>query len=110
MQYAVMKWHFNTAVRFGSSKGQLADSEYIMHSDTLFSALCQEALKQGGEAALLKLYELCKENKLLLSDTMPYIEETYFLPKPLMHIERTEQESSSVLKKAHKKLKYIPFE
>lgn len=108
MQYAVMKWHFTTAVRFGNSKGQLADSDYIMHSDTLFSALCQEALKLGGEAELNKLYALGKEGKLLFSDTMPYIEETYFLPKPLMHIERTEQESSSVLKKAHKKLKYIP--
>ena len=108
MQYAVMKWHFNTAVRFGNNKGQLADSGYIMHSDTLFSALCQEALKLGGEEELTKLYTLCKAGKLLFSDTMPYIDETYFLPKPLMHIERAEQESSSVLKKAHKKLKYIP--
>lgn len=110
MQYAIIKWHFTTAVRFGSDKGQLAESDYIMRSDTLFSALCQEALKLGGETHLQKLYQLCKTGRLFLSDTFPYVDEDYFLPKPLLHVTRTEQESSSVLKKAHKKLKYISAE
>lgn len=108
MQYAVIKWHFYTAVRFGTSKGQLADSSYIMHSDTLFSALCQEALKLGGSEALRRLYALCSSNRLLLSDTMPFIDKSYFLPKPILQLERPIQESNSVLKKAYKKLKYIP--
>lgn len=110
MQYAVFKWHFLTEVRFGNNKGQLADSGYIMHSDTLFSALCLEALKLGGEAELQKLYQLCSAGKLLLSDTMPYVEETYFLPKPILRVATTQQESSSVLKKAYKKLTYISAE
>jgi len=108
MQYAVIKWHFLTAVRFGTSKGQLADSSYIMHSDTLFSALCQEALKLGGQEALQRLYDLCSSDRLLLSDTMPFMGENYFLPKPILQVERAAQESNSVLKKAYKKLKYIP--
>jgi CRISPR-associated protein Csm4 len=107
MQYAVFQWHFLTAVRFGTSKGQLAESSYIMRSDTLFSALCLEALKQGGEAALNQLYQLFHNRQLLISDTMPYVAEQYFLPKPILHVENPMQESSSVLKKAHKKLSYI---
>lgn len=110
MRYVVLKWHFLTDVRFGSSKGQLAESGYIMHSDTLFSALCLEAKKQGGDAALDKFYQLCHNKQLLLSDTMPYRDETYFLPKPILKTETKQQESSSVQKKAYKKLKYISAE
>lgn len=110
MQYAVIKWHFLTAVRFGTSKGQLADSSYIMHSDTLFSALCQEALLFGGQEAIQRLYGLCSSGQLLFSDTMPFLNEQYFLPKPVLRAERVQQENSSVLKKAYKKLKYIPAE
>lgn len=110
MQYAIFKWHFLTEVRFGNSKGQLSDSGYIMRSDTLFSALCLEALKQGGEAELERLYRLCHEHRLLLSDTLLYVEENYFLPKPILKIERKNQASNSVLKKAYKKLNYISAE
>lgn len=110
MKYGVFKWHFTTDVRFGTNKGQLSDSEYIMHSDTLFSALCIEALKIGGEEMLEKLYQLSHEQKLLFSDTMPYRNETYFLPKPMLRMATKEQQSSSVLKKAAKKLKYISAE
>lgn len=110
MQYAVIKWHFQTAVRFGTGKGQLADSSYRMHSDTLFSALCQEALLLGGQEALQRLCTMCRNGQLLLSDTMPFLGEQYFLPKPVLHVERTVQESSSVLKKAYKKLSDIPAE
>ena len=72
MQYAVIKWHFTTIVRFGNSKGQLAESDYIMHSDTLFSALCQEALAMEGKEGVQKLYTLSSNNQLIFSDTMPY--------------------------------------
>lgn len=107
MQYAVIKWHFTTIVRFGNSKGQLAESDYIMHSDTLFSALCQEALAMEGEEGVQKLYTLSSNNQLIFSDTMPYSDETYFLPKPILHVAQVERETNSVLKKEHKNLKYI---
>lgn len=107
MQYAIIKWHFTTIVRFGNSKGHLAESDYIMHSDTLFSALCQEALAMEGEGGIQKLYDLFKNNRLIISDTMPYRDETYFLPKPILHVEQAERETNSVLKKANKNLKYI---
>ena len=99
MHYVVFKWHFLTDVRFGGSKGQLADSGYIMHSDTLFSALCLEAKKQGGDAALDKFYQLCHNKQLLLSDTMPYQGETYFLPKPILKTETKQQCTKEGLQK-----------
>lgn len=110
MDYAVFKWHFSTGVHFGTDKGQLAESSYIMQSDTLFSALCLEALKQGGENGLQTLYQKSQDGRLLFSNTMLYRGECYYLPKPILQVENNRMESSSVLKKAYKKLKYIPAE
>lgn len=107
MKYKVYKMSFQTAVHFGS--GTLESGEYTFCADTLFSALCQEALKQD-----VSLYEeLCDyvfADYLRLSDAFPYIGDTLYLPKPMMRIEKEQKEASSVLKKAYKKLKYIPVE
>lgn len=96
---------FPHGVHFG--KNSLDSAEYTFAADTLFSALCQEAVKDSTE----KLEVLCryvKENKLCFSDSFPYMRERYYLPKPLLRVENTEQTGNSVIKKAFKKLKYIP--
>lgn len=106
----MFKWHFTTAVHFGNEKGRLEESDFIMHSDTLFSAICMEVLHLEGEAGIQKIYRFFHEHRLLLSDTMPYHEETYFLPKPILQIETAYHDTNSILKKAYKKLRYIPAE
>lgn len=107
MEYTMYRLTFQTAVHFG--RQNLDEGEYTCCADTLFSALCQEAFKLG-EHVLQRLYHETKEGKLLFSDTFPYMKQTYFLPKPIKRIESDRREGDSTVKKAFKKLKYIPVD
>lgn len=104
MKYKLYKLDFKTAVHFGN--GSLNDSGNTFAADRLFSALCIEALNKSQDE-LNSLYNAAANGKLIFSDSMPYIDDTYYIPKPIMHINR-DTESSSTVKKAFKKLDYIP--
>lgn len=104
MEYAIYKLAFKTGVHFGS--GALSSNSITFLADNLFSALYIEALKRGLND---ELYRLCSEDDLLISDALPYIGDRYFLPKPNIYIEPKDRGNSS-LKKAYKKLKFIPAE
>lgn len=104
MEYKAYKMSFPNGVHFG--KTLLEESEYSLHADTIFSALCQEALKKG-EDCLEQLYGYAKKGELTISDAFPYIKERCYLPKPMIQIE-TENLGDSKIKKAYKKLSYIP--
>ena len=106
MNYQIYKLKFTTGVRFGS--GGMNKSAGTLSADTVFSALCQEALK-FGETFLTKLVEAVQNGELLLSDGLPYIGNRYYVPKPLMRLEYKE-EGDSVVKKALKKLEYLPVD
>ena len=107
MNYKVYKLSFNSPVHFG--KNQLSDSEYSICSDTVFSALCIETLCMG-EGAIDKIVDLARNGDLIISDALPYIKDTYLIPKPYVFVDKESDENSSVLKKAFKKLKYITFD
>lgn len=107
MEYKLYKLTFQSAVHFG--KQNLDEGEYTCCADTIFSALCQEALKIGDDA-LQKLYCHAKEGRLLLSDAFPYMKDTYFLPKPIKRIDTGRYQGESIVKKAYKKLRYIPVD
>lgn len=108
MRYDLLRLEFSTAVHFGS--GRLDTAEMTFGADRLFSAMCIEALKKGGEEYIAKLCDAAASGNLLLSDGLPYIGDTYYIPKPVIHIEHNKDESSSVMKKAFKKLSYIPVD
>ena len=106
MEYQVYKLIFSNGVHFGN--GSLDGAEYTFCADTLFSALCQEAVRLGEETLDL-LTEYAREGSLLLSDAFPFMGKEYFLPKPILHIERDKNDmGDSRVKKAYKKLKYVP--
>lgn len=105
MKYKILKFHFNTAVHFGDNN--LSNTSNTFSSDILFSAICIEKAKQGGEALINEMLEKVKDGKLLFSDAFPYIGDNYFLPKPIMHIDGKNSESDSGKKKAYKKMSYI---
>ncbi len=107
MDYKLYKFRFQTAVHFG--RQNLDEGEYSCCADTIFSALCQEALGMGKDV-LQRLYAYAKEGKILLSDGFPYMGDSYYLPRPMKRIERAYQAGDSVIKKAYKKLKYVPAE
>lgn len=105
MEYQLYQFFFSSGVHFGN--GSLDHTSYTFCADTLFSALCQEALKLGEET-LETLVNYVEEGSILFSDSFPFVEEEYFLPKPLLHIDAGEDAGDSTVKKAFKKLKYIP--
>ena len=96
---------FPNGVHLGQTS--LTDSNASFSSDTLFSALYLEALKKSPEDAEW-LYAMANEGNLLLSDAFPYSGDEWYVPKPLVRIEGISGQGDSVVKKAFKKLDYIP--
>mgnify|MGYP000839437600 FL=1 len=109
MNYFLFKLQFDTAVHFGGADSALSlyTSEETLRADTLFSALCHEALVQHGEESLEQLCAQVRQGKFLLSDTMPWYGETFYLPKPIAASESTEEVETTLRKKV-KKLTWIP--
>jgi len=111
MKFWVYKLTFSTEVHIGD--GLLTDSGYTMHADTFFSALCIEALKIYGEEGITNLKEWVNEDKLVLSDGFPYINDVLYLPKPLnpQYMDKYNiSKKTSSERKAYKKLKYLPVD
>ena len=102
MNYKILKLDFTTAVHFGS--GGLEKGQNVLNADTIFSALFIEALKYGKSDRLL---ELCQNCKLKISNAFPYIGCDYYLPKPIIRL-NNDADGDSIIKKALKKLRYIP--
>jgi len=102
MDYFVYKMYFSTPVHIGN--GTLASSENTIMADTLFSALCCET---GNQKDIDKMVYMAKNKEFIFSDAMPFIGDELYIPKPMLVI-KTENEGNSILKKAFKKLKYIP--
>lgn len=107
MDYQVYRLKFQGAVHFG--RNSLEGSSDVFCADTLFSALYQEAVKAGQDFSD-RLYRYVINDELLFSDAFPYIGDTYYLPKPMMRIQAGDHKGDSVVKKAYKKLRYIPAE
>lgn len=105
MEYSIFKLSFKTPVHFGN--GRLSKSEAVFCADTFFSAVYKEAIRLYGEKEADRVRELALEGNLLISDAMPYHNDTLYLPKPIIHISG-ERESNSCVKKQFKKLSYIP--
>lgn len=108
MNYEVLKLHFTTGIHIGKQK--LTDCEYTIGADTIFSALCQEALLLGNEDELDHLVKLTKNGELRISDGLPYNDHTYYIPKPLVSVEHEMDSNSSEMKKAYKKLHFVDVE
>lgn len=113
MQYKIFKLKFETPVHFGSEKvgTSLEKTNIICHSDTLFSAMCQEILKLYDETVLSDFVDMVEDGELLFSSLLPYNGNSLFLPKPCLLLERAynkeDTDSTSIKKKKMKKLEYI---
>ena len=105
MKYVAYKLFFQTGVHFGS--GMLDETRQCFLADTLFSALCVEAVKMGNQT-LEKLYQLVKNGEILFSDSFPFIDDTLYIPKPMLSIKCEDSDISS--RKKWKNLKYIPLQ
>ena len=102
MNYKIYKMIFTQGVHFGEHS--LEKSEITFQADTLFSALCIEALKIDKLEVLIKSV---KEDHLVFSDAFPYMDQEFFIPKPMKKIEQVIQSEDMTIRKKFKKLKYV---
>lgn len=102
MNYKIYKMIFTQGVHFGDHS--LEKSEITFQADTLFSALCIEALKIDKLDVLLNSV---KENHLVFSDAFPYMDQEFFIPKPMKKIEQVIQNEDMTVRKKFKKLEYV---
>ena len=107
MNYVIYKLKFTAPVHFG--KKLLSDSAFTLCSDTIFAALCLEAVQMGSKQLDI-LVNAVKSNAVQLSDAFPYIGDKFLIPKPHIFVEHSQDENSSIIKKAYKKLKYITID
>ena len=97
MKYKLFRLSFPNGLLLGSGGA---------YADTIFSALCIEALQTGE---LQKLVDFTKKGELKISDTFPFIKEKLYITKPLIKPKRKKEEEDEGAKKIFKKLKYIPL-
>jgi CRISPR-associated protein Csm4 len=105
MNYSIFKLAFTTALHAGGKI--LTDSGYNLYADTIFSALCHEALKIKREDGIEELVRLAREDRLIISDALPYIIDTYFIPNPILLSDSIAEKEQ--VNKPFKKLQYIPL-
>lgn len=104
MNYKLYKLEFSTPVHFGTGKLETSGIKFM--ADSLFSAMCIEAKNLHGTNGIEQLYKYASDGALLISDLMPYCKENYYLPKPMVKVEK-EFAVSSVEKKRYKNTNYI---
>lgn len=106
MEYRIYQLNFRNGVHFG--KRDLDDSEYTFRADTLFSALCQEALKIE---VLPQFYSLVSEGRITFSDAFPYTNRNHlYLPKPIVRLNIQGNQGEGKQKKLYKKTKFIALD
>lgn len=105
---------FTAPVHFGV--GRLSDSAYSCDAATIFSALYIEALRMGSDVAD-GLLSAARSGDFALSDAFPYTGSVMYLPKPMLPagalskgLSTAREEQDSRVRKAAKKLSYIPSE
>ncbi|NMD38594.1 MAG: type III-A CRISPR-associated RAMP protein Csm4 [Christensenellaceae bacterium] len=97
MNRSIVRMKFLSPIHIGVKN--LSDSEYSIKADTLFSALCLECKD------IEEFVNYTKAGNLKISDAMPYIDDYYYIPKPMLYVK---QKTDNY--KLFKKIKYIPFD
>jgi CRISPR/Cas system CSM-associated protein Csm4 (group 5 of RAMP superfamily) len=81
MAYSLYRMEFTTGLHIGTEAGgpSLDNSRMTIPSDTLYSALCCECVKNGR---INDLYQYFNENFLSISDALPYQGDEFFYLNP----------------------------
>ena len=110
MDTRIVKLSFSAPVHFGD--GRLTGSGYSCDAATLFSALFIEALRSDCNEQFLAAV---KFGDTAISDAFPFIGDTLYLPRPMVSPgvsgeaeKQVPEEVDQTVKKAYKKLIYIP--
>ena len=88
----IIKLYFESPVHFGEKR--LSESKITFSADTLFSALMIEAVGLGKED---EFYQLASNNLVKFSDAFPFIDQYYYIPKPMFNL-KLEKEDENLSK------------
>lgn len=112
--YYLIRLSFETAVRFGDGRSMGSGSaNSSMSSDSFYSALLSETVRQEGKDSLEKVIDLISQDQFLASSLLPYYindkKYKYFLPRPLLpnKLKSKHNPGNSSAKKVLKKVPYI---
>ncbi len=121
MEHYIYHLKFDTPVHFGTAEqgGKLEQAELVYPSDRLFGALCCELSRMAPDG-VQEWMGKAEKGGILLSDLLPYSifgkESYYYLPKPVLLIDRDDSVRSkdldeirkqATIRKKQKKLTYI---
>ena len=105
MKFEIVRLFFKSPLHLGEKEGMMEDSNFIIHSDTLFSGLCYAYRTLYGKDALETLLKQFKNSPpFLLSSAFPFYKRHLLFPVPL-NFRPTEEDF-----KSYKKLQLIPKE
>lgn len=110
MTYYLFKLRFTSAVHFGSSLSavSLHGSEFTFCADRLFSALCMTGAAENA-AYPEQLYKMAKSGQFRLSDSFPWKDGKFYLPRPCLET-KTVQDSDASQRKVMKKVSWLAVE
>lgn len=99
----IVKLHFTAPVHLGDVGIGLEESSIVLHSDTIFNAICNALAKLNGTEWVTDFLEKFKEKPCFrISSGFPFIGDTLFFPKPRNRAninEELQQECGKRLKK-----------
>lgn len=90
MEYKLFKLNFVSPFHIGEKENFYETTEFVIHSDTLFSAFCHSYLLLYGEDKLKSLLEKFINNSppFIISSTFPWWDTKIYFPIPLNQISR----------------------
>ena len=111
----VYKLKFETPCHFGAAElgGKLESVSFSYASDVLFGALCCELVSNEKVCAFV---EAVNDGKILFTDLLPYKDEKFFLPKPILlvdgdkapaRLDLGEMRRQATQRKKQKKIEFI---
>jgi len=104
MKCELVKLFFKAPLHLGEKEGMMEDSNFIIHSDILFSALCNSFRSLYGKTALEEFLVAFTNNNpsFLITSAFPYYKDILFFPIP-MDIKPPYEDI-----KNFKKLRFVP--
>lgn len=102
MSYQLYKLTFPNGLHLDAGSFGYETSEVMIHSDTLFSALCCCANLLEGDDGVQKL-----KDGLVISSAFPFAGNRLFFPKPLNHANPDFDDTSYEHEKAWRKVRFI---
>ena len=108
MEFIICKLEPKDALHLGTKEGVQEVSDEYIHSDTLFSAMCNALRLLYGKRELEKMLSLFDQGNepFLISSAFPYTNETLLFPLP-KHIDWAKKTKEPI---PFKKVKFIDFE